>query len=60
MAYNQIEYQNNYNAKNYDRITISVKKGKKEQLKKILGYRSISNFLNEVIDEKLKEGVNNG
>lgn len=51
------EYINNYQKKNYDRITILRKSGEKERLTKIAkdkGYRTVTEFINACIDEKLK------
>lgn len=50
------EYINNYQKKNYDRITILRKRGEKERLTKIAkdkGYRTVTEFINACIDEKL-------
>lgn len=50
------EYINNYQKKNYDRITILRKSGEKERLTKIAkdkGYRTVTEFINACIDEKL-------
>lgn len=53
-AYN---YINEYQKKNYDRITILRKPGEKEKLAKIAkekGYNTVTEFINSCIDEKLK------
>ena len=53
-AYN---YINEYQKKNYDRITILRKAGEKEKLTKIAkekGYNNLTDFINSCIDEKLK------
>ena len=53
-AYN---YINDYQKKNYDRITILRKSGEKEKLTKIAkekGYNSLTDFINTCIDEKIK------
>lgn len=50
------EYINNYQKKNYDRITILRKSGEKERLTRIAkdkGYRTVTEFINACIDEKL-------
>lgn len=53
-AYN---YINNYQKEKYDRITILRRSGGKEELQKIAaekGYRSLNEFINACIDEKIK------
>ena len=53
---NAYEYINNFQRETYDRITILRKKGEKEKLKTIAAERnqSITEFINQAIDEKLK------
>lgn len=49
-------YLNEYQRKKYDRITILRKIGEKERLTKIAkekGYRTLTEFVNACIDEKL-------
>ena len=51
------DYINDYQKKNYDRITILRKSGEKEKLTNIAkekGYNSLTDFINSCIDEKLK------
>ena len=51
------DYINDYQKKNYDRITILRKFGEKEKLTKIAkekGYNSLTDFINTCIDEKIK------
>ena len=51
------DYINDYQKKNYDRITIVRRSGEKEKLAKIAkekGYNSLTDFINSCIDEKLK------
>lgn len=51
------DYINDYQKRNYDRITILRKSGEKEKLVTIAtekGYRSVTEFINSCIDEKLK------
>ena len=51
------DYINDYQKKNYDRITILRRSGEKEKLTKIAkekGYNSLTDFINSCIDEKLK------
>ena len=48
---------NEYTKKNYDRITILRSSGEKEKLNKIAtekGCKSLNEFINQAIDEKLK------
>lgn len=55
-SFNQIEYNNNFKKINYDRITILVKKGKKEELKRHIfeyGYKSVNDFINQAVNEKI-------
>lgn len=50
-------YINNYQKQNYDRITILVPKGRKEELTKISkenGYRTLTEFINTCVKEKLE------
>lgn len=50
-------YINNYQKENYDRITILRKSGEKERLTQIAkekGYKTLTEFINMCIDEKLK------
>lgn len=51
------EYINQYQKENYDRITILRPSGDKEKLVEIAkskGYRTVTEFINSCIDEKLK------
>lgn len=51
------DYINKYQKEKYDRITILRKAGEKEKLINIAsekGYRSVTEFINSCIDEKLK------
>ena len=50
------EYKNNYQKNNYDRIALQVDKGKKEELKihcSKYGYKSLNDFINKAINEKI-------
>lgn len=50
------KYINEYQKKKYDRITILRKSGEKERLTRIasdLGYRTVTEFINACIDEKI-------
>lgn len=54
------EYKNNYAKNNYDRIALSVNKGKKEELKvhcSKYGYKSLNDFINKAIDEKIERDL---
>lgn len=49
-------YINEYQKEKYDRITILRKSGEKERLTKIAkdkGYRTVTEFINACIDEKI-------
>lgn len=49
-------YINEYQKEKYDRITILRKNGEKERLTKIAkdkGYRTVTEFINACIDEKI-------
>lgn len=53
--FNKIEYNNQFIAKSYDRINLTVAKGKKAIIKNYaekIG-KSVNNFINEAIDEKI-------
>ncbi len=50
------DYINQYQKEKYDRITILRKQGEKERLTEIAknkGYRTLTEFINVCIDEKL-------
>lgn len=61
MAYGKKEayaYINQYQKEKYDRITILRKHGEKEWLVKIAkdnGYRTVTEFINACIDEKISK-----
>ena len=51
------DYINRYQKEKYDRITILRKSGEKQRLTEIAkenGYRTVTEFINACIDEKLK------
>lgn len=55
--FDQFSYANNYQKEHYDRITILRKSGEKQKLTDIAkekGYKSVTQFVNACIDEKLK------
>ena len=50
------QYKNDYAKNNYDRIALSVNKGKKEELKEHcskFGYKSVNDFINQAVNEKI-------
>ena len=52
------DYINRYQREKYDRITILRKSGEKERLTQIAkdnGYRTVTEFINACIDEKLEK-----
>ncbi len=54
--FNQIAYQNDYIKEKYDRINLTLPKGKKEAVRQVaqaLG-QSVNEFINAAIDEKMK------
>lgn len=54
--FNQIAYQNDYIKEKYDRVNLTLPKGKKEavrQAAQALG-QSVNEFINAAIDEKMK------
>jgi predicted DNA binding CopG/RHH family protein len=58
-GFNQISYQNDFIKKNYDRINLTVPKGKKEVIKKradSLG-KSVNEYINQLIDSDMQSNV---
>lgn len=56
IKFNKSEYDNAYIKNHYDRINLLFIKGTKDKLNKHCkeyGYKSISSFVNEAIDEKI-------
>lgn len=55
--FNQYQYINDYNKKNYDRVTIIMPSGKKSVIKAVADKRhqSLSEFVNELIDRELNK-----
>ena len=52
MEYNKIQYNNEYNKNNYDRLIINVPKGQKAVIKEHfteLGYKSLNEYVNALI-----------
>lgn len=56
--FNQIKYQNEYNRKNLDRITVTVKKGEKEKIRKRAEEKgfSLNAYIKSLIDKDLTGG----
>lgn len=55
--FNQSKYANDYNKKAYDRLNIFVPKGKKaviEEHRSNKGYKSINQYVNDLIDADLR------
>lgn len=56
MAFNQYQYQNEYNKEKYDRVNITFPKGKKELIEKHWkkkGYKSLNTYINELINKDM-------
>lgn len=54
--FNKVKYDNNYIKNNYDQVRFTVKKGKKEELKihcSKFGYKSLNDFINKAVNEKI-------
>lgn len=53
--FNQIQYQNQYNKEKYDRVNLTMPKGKKDLLKTAAAERkmSVNEFINALIDREL-------
>ena len=55
-SFNKADYENNYIKNNYDRINLLFKKGTKDKLNKHIkdyGYKSVSSFVNDAVNEKI-------
>lgn len=54
--FSKFDYNNEYAAEHYDRITILLPKGRKEKIKEYCKSKdiSMSEFINACLDEKLK------
>jgi len=57
-AFNQIAYQNDYNREKYDRVNLTMKKGKKALVKEAAAAagQSVNEFINAAIDKALQNG----
>ena len=53
--FNKVKYNNDFNSKAYDRINLTVPKGKKEQIQHYAAAlrESVNGFINAAIDEKI-------
>ncbi len=56
-AFNQIEYMNQYNRTNYDRINLTMPKGKKAIVKERAAAlkKSVNEYINDLINEDLNK-----
>lgn len=54
--FNKIAYQNDYNREKYDRFSLMLPKGRKEELKALAAERgmSLNEFINTILTEALK------
>ena len=54
--FNQIAYQNDYIKEKYDRINLTVPKGRKEEIKKRAAAvgKSVNEYINSLIDDDIK------
>lgn len=60
--FNKVKYDNDYIKNNYDQVRFTVKKGKKEELKthcSKFGYKSVNDFINKAVNEKIERDLNN-
>lgn len=56
-VFNQIAYQNEYNRKKYDRINLTMPKGKKERVRVAAAAagQSVNEYINAAIEKALNE-----
>ena len=56
--FDQIKYQNEYNKQKYDRVTIMVPKGLKEEIKAFAKYKgmSMNEFLVGLVEQAMEKG----
>ena len=54
--FNQISYQNEYIKEKYDRINLTVPKGKREEIKRKAQSqgKSVNEYINSLIEEDMK------
>lgn len=56
------QYKNEFLKNNYDQVRFTVKKGKKEELKEHcskFGYKSVNDFINQAVNEKIARDLEN-
>lgn len=55
--YNKVSYNREYNEKNYDRIALTVPKGKKEEIKAYADGKGepVNAFINRIIEEAMQK-----
>lgn len=53
MSKTSAKAKNAWAARNYDRISVTLPKGRKEEIKKLIAPQSINSFINQAINEKL-------
>lgn len=59
MTFNKIEYDNNYQKENYDRMLLTLPKGDKERIKnhaKNKGYESTNKYIRDLIYQDMERG----
>ena len=58
-VFNQIAYQNEFNRQKYDRINLTMPKGKKERVRVAAAAagQSVNEFINAAIDKALNGGA---
>jgi len=58
-VFNQIAYQNDYNRQKYDRVNLTMPKGKKERVRiaAAAAGQSVNEFINAAIDKALNGGA---
>lgn len=54
-VFNQISYQNSYNKEKYDRISLMLPKGEKDQIKTaaVAAGESVNEFINKAIKQRI-------
>jgi len=54
-VFNQISYQNSYNKKKYDRISLMLPKGEKDRIKTaaVAAGESVNEFINKAIKQRI-------
>lgn len=59
--FNQFEYQNKYIKEKYDRVNLTLQRGKKEAIQKKAAKlkMSVNGYINSLIDEDLKNQKEN-